>query len=209
MILAAGSKPIAPSYDMLDPQWQQLWNAKSETIMNGKTPAQNWGWATKFPEFSVITDISVGHFNRWGKSYQLKIKNLSGSEGQKLKDLADQIPKFVLTPAQTIVAHNGRSDVFPLIAKRMMHHKCAVPDILEISAKRPWEVNLVDTAELWGFGNYKSDAGLDLIHAFLGFGPTSSLKNITPTADAAITTAKLLIRFKGEVDLLDEFISIS
>lgn len=208
MILAASSEPMAPSFELLDTKWQDLWKKKSDFLQNGRSPAQNWEWANRFPEFSVIRSISVGHFNKWGKTFQFKIKNLSGAEDQMLKELNDQIVRFIQSPAQTIVAHHGRNELFPLIAKRMMHHKYTVPDILEISAKRPWEINLIDTAELWSFGNYKSDADLDLIHAFLGFGSTVGIKNITPTSDAAITTAKLLLRFKGEFELQDEFVSI-
>lgn len=209
MLLATSVKPITEHFDSLDSTWQHLWKVTSEQLGNGNSPADNWRYAVHYPEFSCIHNISVGQFNKWGKTYQFKIKNLSGTEEQMLKELNEQITKFIQSPAQTLVAHNGRNQQFPFIAKRMMHHKIVVPVILEISAKMPWEINLIDTAELYRFGNYKSDAGLELIKAFLGFGPTTEIKNITPTADEAITTAKLLLRFKGEGELQEEFIAIS
>jgi hypothetical protein len=47
----------------------------------------------------------------------------------------------------------------------MLIHGIPIPDILEISGKKPWEVNLLDTMELWKFGDYKSYTSLELLAA--------------------------------------------
>jgi hypothetical protein len=37
--------------------------------------------------------------------------------------------------------------------------------MLDISGKKPWEVNHFDTMELWKFGDYKNFTSLDLLSA--------------------------------------------
>jgi predicted PolB exonuclease-like 3'-5' exonuclease len=42
-----------------------------------------------------------------------------------------------------------------------------LPKCLNISGLRPWQVNHLDTLELWRFGDYKSYVSLDLLAAVL------------------------------------------
>ena len=43
-----------------------------------------------------------------------------------------------------------------------------IPDILDNSGKKPWEVKLLDTMDLWKFGDYKNYTSLDLLTSVLG-----------------------------------------
>jgi predicted PolB exonuclease-like 3'-5' exonuclease len=42
------------------------------------------------------------------------------------------------------------------------------PLLSDIQGKKPWEVKLLDTMELWKFGDFKSYTSLDLLTAVLG-----------------------------------------
>jgi hypothetical protein len=42
-----------------------------------------------------------------------------------------------------------------------------IPDILNNAGKKPWEVKLLDTLDLWKFGDYKSYTSLNLLTAIL------------------------------------------
>jgi hypothetical protein len=42
-------------------------------------------------------------------------------------------------------------------------HGLKLPGILDISGKKPWEVNLLDTMELWKFGDYKHYTSLQVL----------------------------------------------
>ena len=44
-----------------------------------------------------------------------------------------------------------------------------IPDILNNAGKKPWEIKLLDTMELWKFGDYKNYTSLDLLSSILGF----------------------------------------
>ena len=43
-----------------------------------------------------------------------------------------------------------------------------IPETLNLSGKKPWEVPHIDTMELWKFGDYKHFTSLDLLAALFG-----------------------------------------
>jgi len=43
-----------------------------------------------------------------------------------------------------------------------------VPAILDLSGKKPWEVNHLDTMELWKFGDFKNYTSLELLATVFG-----------------------------------------
>jgi hypothetical protein len=43
-----------------------------------------------------------------------------------------------------------------------------IPEILDNAGKKPWEVKVLDTMELWKFGDYKNYTSLDLMTSILG-----------------------------------------
>jgi hypothetical protein len=51
------------------------------------------------------------------------------------------------------------------MARRMLIHGIALPNALQLSGKKPWEINHLDTLELWKFGDYKHFTSLDLLAA--------------------------------------------
>jgi hypothetical protein len=44
----------------------------------------------------------------------------------------------------------------------------ALPRIFQIAGKKPWEINFIDTLELWRFGDYKNYTSLKLLTAIFG-----------------------------------------
>jgi hypothetical protein len=45
----------------------------------------------------------------------------------------------------------------------MMINQIEIPAILQLFGKKPWEVQHLDTMELWKFGDYKNFTSLDLL----------------------------------------------
>ena len=43
-----------------------------------------------------------------------------------------------------------------------------LPDTLQISGKKPWELNFIDTLELWKFGDFKHYTSLKTLTALFG-----------------------------------------
>ncbi len=67
-----------------------------------------------------------------------------------------------------LCAHNGKEFDFPYIARRMLINGMNIPVILDNAGKKPWEINLLDTMELWKFGEFRHSVSLDLITTLLG-----------------------------------------
>ena len=42
---------------------------------------------------------------------------------------------------------------------------CVIPDALNLMSKKPWDVQHLDTLEMWKFGDYKHYTSLDLLAA--------------------------------------------
>ena len=42
-----------------------------------------------------------------------------------------------------------------------------IPEILDNAGKKPWEIKLLDTMDLWKFGDYKNYTSLDLLPLYL------------------------------------------
>ena len=64
-----------------------------------------------------------------------------------------------------LCAHNGKEFDFPYISRRMLVNSIPLPDCLNLSGKKPWEVAHLDTMEMWKFGDYKHFTSLDLLAA--------------------------------------------
>jgi predicted PolB exonuclease-like 3'-5' exonuclease len=85
-----------------------------------------------------------------------------------LKDFSDLLNKHFSSPGNTLCAHNGKEFDYPFIARRCLLNALPIPTMLDIAGKKPWEVNLLDTMELWKFGDYKSFTSLVLLASAFG-----------------------------------------
>jgi 3'-5' exonuclease len=161
--------PAFPDYSQMSERLQKLWNKKSERLSAGNGPAdeltspeQLYRRAGIYAEFGRIICISVGAFLKG----EFRIKSFSGhDEKMILIEFADLLNKRYNKPVHLLCAHNGKEFDFPYIARRMLILGITVPVILDLSGKKPWEVNHLDTMELWKFGDYKNYTSLDLLAA--------------------------------------------
>ena len=66
-----------------------------------------------------------------------------------------------------LCGHNGKEFDFPYIARRMIINRVKIPIILDSTGKKPWEVNHLDTMQIWKFGDFKNFTSLKLLaHVF-------------------------------------------
>jgi DNA polymerase elongation subunit (family B) len=68
-------------------------------------------------------------------------------------------------PQHRICAHNGQEFDFPYIARRTLINGLKLPPVFDIAGAKPWEIRecLLDTLQLWKFGDYKHYTSLDLL----------------------------------------------
>lgn len=161
--------PFAPSFTDASPAIQNLWDKKSKQFRSDdETADEVWQRAGIYAEFGKIICISVGIIS--GENpYKLRLKSFFGdNEKELLSQFSSMLVRFNPGREMNLCAHNGREFDFPYIARRMIIAGLKVPSILDNSGKKPWEVKLLDTMDMWKFGDYKHFTSLDLLTNILG-----------------------------------------
>ncbi len=149
-------------YDLVPENIKPLWDKKSQFYRkNEETPEEFYNKAGIWAEFGKIVCISLGKFTPTG---QLKIKSLYGeNEIDILLKFSSLLQKF---PSDlSLCAHNGKEFDFPYLCRRALINELPIPAQLNTIRKKPWEVNHLDTLELWKFGDHKSYTSLELLAA--------------------------------------------
>lgn len=160
-----------PEFSLLDNRWKMLFEKKIRFFQE-KDPDKSMDQLYKdkaaiYAEFGKIICIGLGFFNR----DQLRIKTISGDDEENiLNEFFSLISQHFKNPDRHIICgHNIREFDIPFICRRASIHGLQLPPILNLSNKKPWEVKyLVDTLEMWKFGDMKNYISLDLLSACLG-----------------------------------------
>jgi 3'-5' exonuclease len=162
--------PVAPSFEILDPGLQRLWEKKSKQFRSPDQSASDvYERAGIYSEFGKIICISVGILtekNPWG----FRLKSFYGDDEKVLlSGFSDMLSKFSKNHKEALLcAHNGKEFDFAYIPRRMIINRMNIPELLDNAGKKPWEVKLLDTMDLWKFGDYKNYTSLDLLTSVLG-----------------------------------------
>jgi 3'-5' exonuclease len=162
--------PAVESFELLEPKIQALWEKKSKQFRSPDQVAREvYERAGIYSEFGRIICISVGLIK--GKNpFTLRLKSFYGEDEKLvLSDFSAMLTRFCKTNKEaTLCAHNGKEFDYPYIARRMIINGLVIPEILDNSGKKPWEVRLLDTMDLWKFGDYKNYTSLELLTSVLG-----------------------------------------
>jgi len=219
--------PQEQSFEKLDAKSRELWLNKSKFI--NKTPSDEdhlYNRAGIYAEFGKIVCISTGYFTVTGKEKQLHIKSYYGDDEKALiasfKGLLD---KQFYKSDHMLCAHNGKEFDFPYLCRRMLINRIKLPAILDIAGKKPWEIQHLDTMELWRFGDYKNYTPLALLAHIFGIpSPKEEMdgsqvcnvywqeKNLKKIAEYCrkdvITIVQLFLHFMNEEILSDTQIRV-
>ena len=147
-----------------------MWEQKTAYQRKGdQTPEDFYERAGIWAEFGKIVCISVGFFDTsTPNSKQLRIKSFAGEEENILKQFKQLCDEHFYLKSHLLCAHNGKEFDFPYIARRMVIHRINLPKILNLFGKKPWEVQHLDTLQLWKFGDYKHYTSLALLAEIFG-----------------------------------------
>lgn len=99
---------------------------------------------------------------------QFRVRSFSGDEEKLLVAFKTLLDTHFSANHHRLCAHNGKEFDFPFLARRMLKHQIALPNVLQLMGKKPWEVPHLDTLELWKFGDYKHYTSLKLLAHFFG-----------------------------------------
>jgi predicted PolB exonuclease-like 3'-5' exonuclease len=162
--------PEVEDYKLLDPSMQLLWEKKSKQFRNADQSAgEVYERAGIYAEFGKIICISVGVIKE-KNPFVFRLKSFFGDDEKAiLSDFSAMLTKFSKNNREVLLcAHNGKEFDYPYIARRMIINELIIPEILDNAGKKPWEIKLLDTMDLWKFGDYKNYTSLDLLTSILG-----------------------------------------
>ena len=124
--------------------------------------------AAIYAEFGKIVCISVGLMTGLAGAEEFRVKSFADvDEAGLLREFAAMLtgsPRI-----RHLCGHNVREFDLPYIGRRMLVHGMTLPPILDLRGKKPWEVkHVVDTMEMWTFGDRKHYTSLKLLAALFG-----------------------------------------
>ncbi len=159
------------SYSSLDEKMQHLWNKKSCQIEKD-SPNPEMVFSEKagiYAEFGKIVCIGLGYFTHIDDQWHLKVKSLFGeNEKQLLKQFHEVCSRFFTTPNKQFCGHNIKEFDIPYICRRSLINSMPLPPILvDLQNKKPWENPMLDTLQLWKFGEYKNFTSVELLATIL------------------------------------------
>jgi uncharacterized protein YprB with RNaseH-like and TPR domain len=206
--------PQYPEYAAVPEHFRKLWDVKATRLATKEedTPEKLYERAGIYAEFGKIICISAGFIN----GGTLRIKSYAGKdEAQLLTQFAELLNSRYNKPEFLLCAHNGKEFDFPFIARRMLINGIRIPAILDIAGRKPWEVQHLDTMELWKFGDYKSYTSLALLTAVFGiptpkddidgsqvghvFWKDDNIERIVEYCQKdVVAIVQLLLKYKGE-----------
>ena len=159
--------PLAPEYAELTEKWQELWERKMRfQIENGEPADVLYERAGIYAEFGRIVCISVGYVIQKQGEFYFRAKSFYDEDEKKLiQNFFNALEGFARSGKRRLCAHNGQEFDFPYIARRALVNNLVLPKMLDIAGAKPWEVKdiLIDTLQLWKFGDYKHYTSLPLL----------------------------------------------
>jgi len=209
--------PQSAGFDAVPEEMKSLWERKASHIKKeNETTTDSYRHAGIYAEFGKIICIGAGYISGANEKRIIRIKAFAGDDERKLlSEFSEMIKKFFSGANKYLCAHNGKEFDYPFIARRMLINGIALPPALDTAGKKPWEVQHLDTMELWKFGDYKSYTSLNLLATIFNV-PTpkddidGSMVNevywkqkdleriVRYCRKDVLTVAQIILRFKGE-----------
>lgn len=160
-------------FDALDEDSKEFWKKKARNILTADKQEDLTAISTAyteraaiFSEFGKIICISVGYLYHNEDGRMFRVKSFAGDDEKAiLTSFIDLINTRYSKPDKAgFCGHNIREFDLPYICRRCVIHGIKLPDILDIRNKKPWDVKYVlDTLELWRFGDFKHYISLALL----------------------------------------------
>lgn len=231
--------PGHPSHAELPRTQQPLWEKfcarrHAREIEAGQTHADLYPNAALYAEFGKVVCISVGYFRfRPDDTLEFRTKSFADADecevlrgfGHFLQRYAPYGPsRYAKLDTATpegyyLCAHNGREFDYGYLGRRMLICGQGIPPMLDVAGHKPWDLpHLLDTMDLWKFGDNKGHIALPLLAGIFGipspkddidgsqvghtFWVEKNLKRIVTYCEKdVITTARVFLHFCGQQDL--------
>ncbi len=162
--------PEVYHYADLDLETTKLFDSKNARYLTEeKTKADVYNEkAGIYAEFGKIVCISVGFVHQSATGKSIRMTSFAHEDEETLlRQFVRLLENNYNTPKHVLCGHNSKEFDIPFICRRLLIHGIALPNVLNLAGKKPWEIQHLDTMELWKFGDYKAYTSLALLcHIF-------------------------------------------
>ncbi len=160
--------PQYPTYKDLPEKEKDFWNYKAKFISTENQPSEEiYQRAGIYAEFGKVIVVSLGWLTGKGEEMKLRVKTLADKDEINLLNSLIEILIKVDNSNNVLCGHNIKEFDVPFICRRILINGLKLPDMLDVSSKKPWQTPYLDTLELWKFGDRKHYSKLDLLaHVF-------------------------------------------
>lgn len=158
-------KSLDDNTDNLISLWGQKHRVLSQ-IHDIGTPAESYREKCGiFAEFGKIVCISIGLYDKNKDEYRIK-SLYDDTEKTLLNDFVSFAEK--LSANHIFSGHNIKEFDIPFICRRLIVNRLNIPKVIDFQSKKPWEIKMYDTLQMWKFGDFKNYTSLNLLTEILG-----------------------------------------
>ncbi len=155
-------------YGELSEGLQKHWERKTLFLRNEEELSAEELFSQRagiYAEFGKVIVVAVGIYHPLAAGeLGIRVKSFAAhDELELLKDVKAFLETKFDPETLKLCGHNGKEFDFPYLSRRMLLHGLSLPYVLDNSGKKPWEVNFLDTLEMWKFGDRKNFTSLDLL----------------------------------------------
>ncbi|WP_258099480.1 3'-5' exonuclease [Marinoscillum pacificum] len=168
LILDIETVALTKEYQKLNADLRKHWERKSSFLKNDDELTAEELFSEKagiYAEFGKVITVAFGIFHELPDgNLALRVKSMAGDDEESLLTEIKDFLETKFDPENLrLCAHNGKEFDFPYLSRRMLLNGIKLPYVLDNSGKKPWEVNFLDTMEMWKFGDRKNFTSLDLL----------------------------------------------
>lgn len=150
--------PMERNYQDLPDKFKAMWRDKKLKNPDFEDVDDNLAnsWqeeAALYPEYGKIVCIVIGLYARTGEFKTYRINWTLGGEKEVIEKFNELLDHDALS-SKKLIAHNGKGFDYPWIIKRALYNNAKIHPQLHIYGKKPWEMELMDSAEIWKMGAY-------------------------------------------------------
>ena len=140
-------------YSLLSPTMRNNWDDRSIHRWP-KTPAIETyqGYAETVAEYAQIVGFTIGAINVQNK-IEIQTEEFD-NEKDCLTALSTTLGNFV---TDTLAGFNLANQLIPFVNKRMLINQVAIPFLLMVKNKKPWEINMIDVMRDYQGNGYDID----------------------------------------------------
>lgn len=120
-------------------------------------------------EFGRIVCISFGRIIYKDGEPTFTVAAISSEDEHEILTKAQKSISKIFSSGGTLVGHNIKRFDIPYLCKRLLINGLSTPAELHFHSKKPWEIPIQDTMDVWSFGAWQEGfSSLELICDVLG-----------------------------------------